>query len=492
MKNPDRGERKPPKRKQNTAKKTPPSAAVQELRLRAESRLQKGEKSPEEIEALTSDTDTRRLLHELQVHQIELEMQNVELQESRNHAESLRDKYIELYDFSPVGYFSLDEKGLILEVNLTGAAMLGVVRSELIGSNLTRFAESSCQSVLFNLLASVFADSGKKTDEIQLKKHGGEHFWAGLYASPAFSTDHGQKVCRMAISDVTAHKKAEEARHQVELLTHSNQELKQEIVRRQAVEEALKKSERHQKELLEQARDLQGKLRKLSHSNLHAVERERKRISRDLHDDVIQTLVGINFHLAALAEMPEITAEMLKEKIVQTQHLVEASVRSILTYALELRPPGLDDLGLVVSLNTFLKDFMKRTGIEVDFKANADEDQLGSDQRIALYRIVQTGLANVMEHAEASRVELRISETADEVSLQITDNGISFDVPGHAALRSGKHLGLISMRERAEMMGGTFRIESQPGQGTSLYVRIPITGNTGGTGGTGEEDPAEK
>ncbi len=446
-----------------------------DLRLRAEASLPKRpRKAPDGERELTSEVDTRRLLHELQVHQIELEMQNAELQECRNQAETLLDKYVELYDFAPVGYFSLDEKGRILEVNLTGAALLGVVRSRLVSRLLPRFAAPPFKPVLLDLLDKVFAGSGKQVGEVRLRKEDGSTFWAGLYACPAFASDLGRNVCRMAVSDITARKQAEEARHHVELLTQSNEALKKEIVRRQAVEDALKKSELHQNQLLEQSRRLQEELRAMSRQNLQAREDEHKRISRDLHDDVAQTLVGINVHLESLARLSGITPKVLRQNIARTQRLVEASVKSILRFAVELRPTSLDDLGLSTSLNTLLHDFMKRTGIRVQFKTFAGMDQLNSDQRTTLYRIAQTALSNVAEHSQASRVELRISKTAEAVHLTVTDNGNAFDVQQMSGLQSGQHLGLISMRERAEMKGGAFRVESEEGKGTTLHVQIPL------------------
>jgi len=486
MKTPDKTEFKTPAVRQGAGKEKEPSAKAADLRLRAESRLPKRRKAEDAGKALKSDADTLRLLHELQVHQIELEMQNLELQESRDQSETLLDKYVELYDFAPVGYFSLDERGRILRVNLTGASLLGVERSRLISRSFLRFAEPALRSGLLELLAQVFAGSTKQIADIRLQKRDGTNFWAGLHGCPATISNSGKKVCRLVVSDITVRKEAEEARHHLEILKHSNDELMQEIVRRQAVEEALRKSDLHQIELLEQARSLQQKLRMLSHSNMHAVERERRRISRDLHDDVVQSLVGINFHLASLAGIPAIPPDALKQKIADTQHVVEASVRSILNYALALRPPSLDDLGLIVSLNTLVNEFRKRTEIRVDFKACAELDPLSSDQRIALYRIVQTALANVEEHSQATRVELLISKTDDVVHLKITDNGISFNVQGTTALLSGKHLGLISMRERAEMMGGEFQIESVSGKGTTLHVQIPIAFESDGP------DPSDK
>jgi PAS domain S-box-containing protein len=467
-------QRKAPAKQRGAAKPPDPAAAAADLRSRAESSLPKPRKAPKAGTSPASDADTRRLLHELQVHQIELEMQNSELQECRHQAESLLEKYVELYDFAPVGYFSLDANGRILEVNLTGAALLGVARSLLISRSLLRFAEHSHRAALLDLLAKVFAGSGKHVIEARFRKDDGTTFWGGLHASPAFSSDLGRDVCRMAVSDITVHKQAEEARRRVELLTHLNEALEKEIVRRQAVEDSLRISEQQQHELLEQSRSLQQQLREMSRGNLLALETERSRISQDLHDDIAQTLVGINVQLEALARRAEITPKVLRQDITRTQRLVSTAVKSILRFAVDLRPTSLDDLGLSVSLNVLLDDFMKRTGIRVHFKTYAGGDHLSRDQRTTLYRIAQTALSNVAEHSQATQVELRISETADAVYLDITDNGNAFDVSQPEALQSSQHLGLTSMRERAEMAGGTCRIESEPGKGTTLHVQIPV------------------
>jgi PAS domain S-box-containing protein len=441
-----------------------------DLRRRAEASLPQRPRQT----AAESAGDTARLLHELQVHQIELEMQNAELQAWRYQAETLLEKYIDLYDFAPVGYFSLNQKGRILRCNLTGATLLGVERSRLASRSLPRFAVTSGRGVITDLIDRVFAGDGNQSGDTQLKKDDGTTFWAGLHANLVFAEDLGENVCRMVISDITSSKQAEEARRQAEVLALSNAELQREIVRRQAVEDALKDSERHQHSLLEQARHLQEELRAMSRSSLQAREDDHRRISRDLHDDVAQTLVGINVHLETLARMSEIPPKVLKRHIVQTQKRVEKSVKAVLLFSLELRPPALEDLGLNTSLKTLLKAFMKRTGIRVHFRTFAGADLLGSDQQTALYRITQTALSNVAEHAQASHVELRISRTAEAVCLAVADNGKAFDVQQMAGLQAGQHLGLISMRERAEMMGGTFQIASEEGKGTSLRVQLPV------------------
>src|SRR5678816_3929924 len=127
-----------------------------ELYRRAEARLRKQRKNRKgKGEVPKSESDPQRLLHELQVHQVELEMQNTELQDARDRMETLVEKYTDLYDFAPVGYFSLDEQGRILEVNLTGAALLGAERSRLINRRLP--VTPACQATFFAFLKHVFA-----------------------------------------------------------------------------------------------------------------------------------------------------------------------------------------------------------------------------------------------------------------------------------------------------------------------------------------------
>jgi signal transduction histidine kinase len=145
--------------------------------------------------------------------------------------------------------------------------------------------------------------------------------------------------------DITERKQAEEARRRIEVLAASNRKLRQEITRRQTMEQALRKSERHYGRLLEQSRGMQEQLRHLSHQLLTVQEEERKKISRELHDEIAQTLTGINVQLAALETPATINVKDLRKKIARTQRMVEKSVDIVHRFARELRPTVLDDLG---------------------------------------------------------------------------------------------------------------------------------------------------
>jgi signal transduction histidine kinase len=263
-------------------------------------------------------------------------------------------------------------------------------------------------------------------------------------------------------------------------LAASNLELSVEITQRKAAEVALQKSEHHYSELLRQSDRLQEQLRRLSRQILSAQEEERKRISRELHDVIAQTLTGINIRLATLKKEALVTTKGLDRNIARTQRLVEKSVNIVHEFARELRPAVLDDLGLIPALHSFAKLFSKRTRVHVHLKAFAGVEQLDANQRTILYRVAQEALTNVSRHAHASRVEVSILKLPDCICMKIKDDGKSFQVDRVLNARGRKRLGLLGMRERLEMVGGHFDIESVAGKGTTITANIPSHKNGGG------------
>ena len=257
-------------------------------------------------------------------------------------------------------------------------------------------------------------------------------------------------------------------------LATSNRQLKKEVARRRVVEETLRKSELHSRQLLDHSRQLQVQLRHLSRRILLAQEEERKRISRELHDVIAQMLAGINIRLATLKIEAEANTKGFSRTITRTQQLVEKSVERVHRFARELRPAVLDDLGLVPAVHTFMKSFAKETGIRMRFTVSAGLDKLSGTKRTVLYRVAQEALTNVACHAEASRVTVAIQRLASVIHMKIQDNGKAFNVEQAMHAKGAPHLGLLGMRERVEMVGGKFAIESKPGKGTTILARIPF------------------
>jgi PAS domain S-box-containing protein len=460
-------------------KKPNTSADAAKLRRRAEMRLRGQQK---DTPPPRTDADTQKLLHELQVHQIELEMQNVELQDARDKMETLLEKYTDLYDFAPVGYFAIDEQGLILEVNLTGAALLRVERSLLINRRLQQFVAPASRPIFLAFLEKVFAGPGKQVCEASLLNKDGTPSWADFQAASAASLRRERKWCRVAISDITALKRAEGTQRRMEAQIEANRELKQEIVRRQAVEKALKKSEKYSRQLLGESLQLQKQLRDLSRQILVAQEEERKRISRELHDEIAQVLTGISLHLAVLTQQGAVDAKDFKKKIARTQRLVIRSLNIVQQFAGQLRPPALDVLGLIPALRSYMEDFAKQTDLRIGFTSFTPGrvQELDDDEQMVLYRVAQEALSNVARHAEASLVKVRIQKLPRVIRLEVQDNGKSFQVQGVLPAGKNRGLGLLGMRERVEMVGGRLTIESSPGKGTTIRAEIPFANGTGG------------
>jgi len=279
-----------------------------------------------------------------------------------------------------------------------------------------------------------------------------------------------------AAREVNAHSKAlNEAlsSHTQELLV-TNRKLSNEVGRRKAVEQILRGSRKTTTELLAEARRTQKHLQLFSRRILTAQEEERKRISRELHDVIAQMLTVINLRLAELRKNTTTNASDLSEKIAKTQRLVEESVVNVHQFARQLRPAMLDDLGLIPAIKTLLAEFTRNTEIAVVLKSMGEVEELNVGQRTVFYRVAQEALSNVCRHAKATRVRLTLSRQAENVHMSIKDNGKSFDVKKVIGSGRALHLGILGMKERIEMLGGTFEVRSAKDKGTDVRVALPL------------------
>jgi PAS domain S-box-containing protein len=235
------------------------------LRKRAEESLRGKVADVESISELSPE-DVHKLVHELQVHQIELEMQNDELRQAQIALEESKDKYLDLYDYAPVGYFTLDENALVLEANLSGAGLLGIERDALIGKPLTNFVHKESQDTLYFHRNQVLQTGTRHVCEIKLVKPDGGWFHARL-ESVGMADSCGQfSRLRTLIADITDRKLAEEAlkkahdelEHRVEERTSellkTTEQLKREIAERKKGEEALRRSEERYRQMFERNR----------------------------------------------------------------------------------------------------------------------------------------------------------------------------------------------------------------------------------------------
>ena len=206
---------------------------------------------------------------------------------------------------------------------------------------------------------------------------------------------------------------------------------------------------------------------------MRAQEEERRRLARDLHDEVNQALTAILLRLEALAQEtpPELTAE-----VIELKRLVNQAMGELLNLARQLRPTALDDHGLVPAVEAQLKRFAARTGVEARLRTAGDANEVPEDVQTAIYRILQEALANVGRHAGATAVAVEIEAGDESLELRVRDDGAGFD-PGALARRSdgdgpGAGLGLSGMAERARLAGGELDVRSAPGGGTTVTLRI--------------------
>ena len=261
-------------------------------------------------------------------------------------------------------------------------------------------------------------------------------------------------------------------RQQAREFATAQRELKRETARRKALEAALLKSREHYQDLLKQSKTAREEKILLARRVLLTQEEERRQISRALHDEISQTLAGINIRLSALTLDPAAANRSFRAKIMNAQKLVEKAVDVVHRFARDLRPTLLDDLGLIPALHAYMKIITRRTGLQINFTAFPDVEKLSNARRTALFRVAQSALTNVMRHAAATQVEVTLSKAKPGTLLEIGDNGKAFDV--EKVLHKGfKRLGILSMRERIEMLGGTFSIESAPGKGTWIRAFVP-------------------
>ncbi|PYT97854.1 MAG: hypothetical protein DMG38_18000 [Acidobacteria bacterium] len=210
---------------------------------------------------------------------------------------------------------------------------------------------------------------------------------------------------------------------------------------------------------------------------LHVQEEERKRISRELHDEVGQTLAAINAHLARVQRDGLGDQDSsLRARIADAEKLLVGAIERMHSFARALRSAVLDDLGLLPALRSYLKDYAERTGLLVRFERAAGDVQLSSEQKTALFRIAQESLTNVARHARATEVVVTFGFVKGGIQLQVRDNGKGFSTKRQPMAAEKTRLGLLGMQERVRLVNGRCILQSSPGRGTTVTAYIPLTG----------------
>ena len=387
-----------------------------------------------ELKALSTRSDQDRdrltLLHEVQVYQEELVVQNEALSRALSALEETRDQFVELYDFAPYGYLTLDAHGIVLRINLTGTSLLGKKRNAIEGMPLLGFVATAHRPQFLDFLRQCRSceDGGPLALEMPLAAHktrARRH--VQLLCRPRKNQASGQREYLTAMIDITERKRLEADRA------------------RSAQERAA-----------------------LASRLISIQDEERHRIARDLHDNIGQHVTALRLKLAGIA--PDASAAV-HERIEEAERLVSELDRHLEFIARELRPAALD-LGITTALRQFVSEWSRTYGVAAEFHTGGfSETRLSSTSETHLYRVTQEALNNVYKHARATRVSVLLEKRGRDVVLIVEDNGSGFDptrVRGAADT-----LGLVGMRERAEIVGGALDVESEPGKGTTIFLRIP-------------------
>lgn len=221
-------------------------------------------------------------------------------------------------------------------------------------------------------------------------------------------------------------------------------------------------------------------LRLLSNRLLIAQEDERKRIALDLHDTVLQKLAYIKLSLGMKLRQPENEDSLLESAFLEeTISLVRDSISDIRSIIEDLRPPILDELGILPAIKAFCRDFQERyPEITIELRTAVHKEDISDSLKIAIFRVLQEALNNIAKHSSANRVLVSLQREDGAVSLRVSDDGVGFkrdDPPSREKSDGG--FGLTSMKERAKLSGGAFSIRSEPGEGTTITVDWRLTGS---------------
>ena len=220
-------------------------------------------------------------------------------------------------------------------------------------------------------------------------------------------------------------------------------------------------------------KESEEQLRHLSSQLLFAQEGERKLVAQDLHDTLGQTLAAMKFGIEhALELLPKKTAQRSRASLEAVVPMAKNAIEEVRRIQRNLRPPLLDDLGILAAIPWFCREFQGiYSKIQLEHRLGLEENEIPDPLKIVIYRIIQESANNIAKHSKAKRAIISLQKRDDQIELTIQDNGQGFEVEGPLSLSKG--LGLASMKERAKLSGGTFSVESRKGAGTTIRATWP-------------------
>lgn len=429
--------------------------AAAELRRKAEERLQA---ESVQVHPPRYEDVTDRLVHELQVHEIELEMQLEELRQARSELESALERCSDLYDFAPVGYLTLDRNGIIRAANLTGSGLTGVARSRLIGRRFELYIPVETRSVFIAFLAKVFTEQSKEACQVPFQSEGNSEKFLQIEGVAAASG----KECRIALIDITERKMAEKALHQAK-----------------AAAEALQR----EKDAAEEAANIKNLFfANMSHELRTPMTGILGMLQLALEEDPAPTLREyLEISLRSARSLLQILNDILDMSRIEAGKLTieenPFSLRRFITAEVEIMTPEVRRKGT---------DFVVSVAEEVP-------DMVVGDQT-RLRQVLLNLIGNAIKFTKGGKVEMRVtagrttSNGKLEITFAVTDTGIGISDDkkellfkafsqadaSHSRIYGGTGLGLAICKEIVELMGGTITFESKEGVGSTFSFTIPL------------------
>lgn len=348
-------------------------------------------------------------------------------------------RFRQLLESAPDAMIIVDDAGEVLLVNSRTEEIFGYHRNDIIGRHVEVLVPDHLRAMHEGNRAAYTSTPEARPMGLGIDLHGlrkdGSEFPIEIALSP-IDTEEGKVICA-AVRDITEQRRLEE-------------------------------------EIAESSRRRAEDLRDFAVSVQEAQEEERRRLARELHDDLGQRLSGIKLTLQALeSEFPKGNRRESK-RLKRVMHEFDTMIADVRRWSYDLRPAALDDFGLVAALHTLCSEFEKLHDIETEFES---EDSVRSFHEagvdIALYRIAQEALTNTAKHAGASRVLVRLFGENGSIVLTVEDNGCGFN-PDVRRKLAPRGMGLLSMRERSELLGGSFKVESNRLRGTKVRARLPL------------------
>ncbi|MGA8102095.1 MAG: PAS domain S-box protein [Candidatus Acidiferrales bacterium] len=404
----------------------------------------------ESYSTLTTDQERSRNIAYLQqrVQALEPEIAKRLTQEKfRRDIESVQDYAIYL----------LDINGYVISWNSGAQRIKGYTADEIIGQHFSCFypEEVRLTGQPQRSLATA-AEQGRFEDEGWRVRKDGTRFWASVVITPSRDADGQLSGFTKITRDTTTHTLRDQA------LARANEELRREVTARISAERRLQSSEES--------------LRRLSAHLLRTQEDERRRLGRDLHDNVGQYLAVLKMTLESLPSGPASSADF-ESQIRECLGLVEESIKEVRTMSYLLYPPMLDEMGLKSAVPRFLDGFAKRSGIQTTFEMPRDSARLARDTEIAIFRVLQESLTNVHRHSGSTTAEVRITVDDATVRLEVRDHGQGMQPEVADSIRDSwgtLGVGLRGMNERMHQLGGTLEISSSA-EGTVVIAAAPHT-----------------